>query len=384
MFNYLLKFSTVTLLAILAVGPTGAQAKPFQHEFGELREYHKHWLGVCSDNAATGCRAVTMTHTSDDGFFLHGRLGVLQDPANGLYAIEFLDEDDAHKPNTPVTVRFSDGSQLTFDNNSVARSQLVSNELVFLQQSDIKEMIQRMRARNHMTIEFGGSRNFYSLIGFSSAMKFMTKYRPDPVAKYTGPMLNTSDFWGGEWPRGVTMKADAIVMARKGSDTELAKDVSCSLTKGATYHPWNHERNKVTPMTFKTIETAIVHQVTKTTTVKLERQSDRELEEIQFKAGDEWAFITYYGEGYFSLSYKGKLYVGEEEVYQWSETKPERAGDDRFEEWLGLPCDNGIEGWMLLADLRNLDEPEEDSPFGAPNFQGYGAAEDLVDIKSPD
>ena len=377
--SFLSPVITAVIFTSFLIGISSSSAKPFRHEFGELREYHKHWLGVCDDNAVEGCRAVAMTHTSEDGFFLRGRLAVNQNPQTGDYTIKFLDEDEAYREDSPVTFKFSDGTRLTFDRESVAPSPRVYPELAFQNQSEIMQMLSLMRSQNHMVVLIGQSRYFYSLMGFSSAMRFMAKYRPAPPVQYTGPVLNTADFWGGEWPRGFTMKADTLVKARKNFDTDLAKDVSCTLKKGATYHPWNHKRNKLTPMTFKTKETAVVYQVTKNTTIKLERENDRELEEIQFKAGDEWAFITYYGEGLFRLSYKGKLYIGEEQVYQWSADMS--GGTDRFlfEEWLGLPCDNGVKGWILLADLGNIDEPEENSPFSAPNFLGYGVAEDLVD-----
>ena len=82
----------VTLLLVAGtffVSPP-LHAKPFHHKFGETREYHKHWLGVCDDSVKGGCRAVTAMFTTDDGFFLHGRLAINQHWQTGDYKIQFI------------------------------------------------------------------------------------------------------------------------------------------------------------------------------------------------------------------------------------------------------------------------------------------------------
>ena len=67
-------------LVVLAAINAPALAEPFQHKFGELREYHKHWLAVCpnrhvpSEMMSYGSTCWASTYTGTDGFFLDDRL----------------------------------------------------------------------------------------------------------------------------------------------------------------------------------------------------------------------------------------------------------------------------------------------------------------------
>ena len=64
----------------------------FQHEFGELRAYHKDWLNVCDDNGAGSCRAVHYKLRGDgDTFFGESRLALMHRGGSD-FAVEIYDK----------------------------------------------------------------------------------------------------------------------------------------------------------------------------------------------------------------------------------------------------------------------------------------------------
>jgi len=171
------RIAGLATLSMVLCAPLLVEAKPFRHEFGELREYHKHWLAVCSDETKRRCRTVTATHTSEDGFFLRGRLAINQHWQTGDYTIQFIDEDQAFNQSTPVKVRFSNGKELTFNNDAIGPIERSIGELEFKTADAARQMLKHMRARNHMTVSIGKSRYFYSLMGVRSAMRFMKNHK---------------------------------------------------------------------------------------------------------------------------------------------------------------------------------------------------------------
>lgn len=179
-------------LLILCVMST-AQARPFHHSFGELREYHRHWLAVCPDvhepdsasDYRNSCWASTFTGTKEGSFagsFPGNRLSVHRNRKTGAHKITFVgtfvEKIDRSRR---VRVKFSDGSVLKYTYGSgVTPNQNSGNEYTFRVKADVKDLMRRMRAGNHMTIilptKSGEEKMFFSLQGLGASMNFAEKY----------------------------------------------------------------------------------------------------------------------------------------------------------------------------------------------------------------
>lgn len=79
--------------ALLVFMTSSCQADSwFQHEFGELRAYHKDWLNVCDENGAGLCRAVHYKLRGDgDTFFGESRLALMH-RGGSEFVIEIYDQ----------------------------------------------------------------------------------------------------------------------------------------------------------------------------------------------------------------------------------------------------------------------------------------------------
>ncbi|MDA9009226.1 hypothetical protein N9K16_04620 [Alphaproteobacteria bacterium] len=182
-----------------------------------------------------------------------------------------------------------------------------------------------------------------------------------------------TDFWSGEWPPGFTVQEDTYVSGRPSPDSTTSRTIRCSLEKSATYHPWNQKRSKADNLQFFTIQTTQAFVVKSAVNAYVSDPDTNEESTIQFKKGDEWTFLTYYGEGFYRMSFKGQDYVAEQDLSESSvETTASQSNEPVYEQWLGLPCDNNIFGWLLLEDLTGNDA------IGEPNVPEYGAAVDGV------
>ena len=173
-------------LVVLAAINAPALAEPFQHKFGELREYHKHWLAVCpnrhvpSEMMSYGSTCWASTYTGTDGFFLDDRLSVARNRTTGAIGITFVNNDTLDK-SQPVNLRFSNGSPVLFSFGSqIEINGNVINEYRFVKSQDIEKLVAGMKSANRLTITLpttNGSRRFtYSMIGFTAALNFLENH----------------------------------------------------------------------------------------------------------------------------------------------------------------------------------------------------------------
>lgn len=161
-------------------------AEPFHHKFGELREYHQHWLAVCpnkSDAAANSdyqrtCWATT--HAGNTGALFDERLSVSRDRFSGEFKIRFV--TSAYQKldrSKPVVVKFSNGKYQLFQFGSSVQSHESINEFL-LAADDPISLVQAMKKANWMTLSIptsdGPVRETYSMIGLTSALGFTEKY----------------------------------------------------------------------------------------------------------------------------------------------------------------------------------------------------------------
>lgn len=183
----------------------------------------------------------------------------------------------------------------------------------------------------------------------------------------------TTDFWSGEWPPGFTVQENTFFKGRLFPDASTSKTIECSLKKGATYHPWNQDRSQTDKLQFVTIQTTQDFVVKSSVNAYVSDPDTNEESTIQFKKGDEWTFLTYYGEGFYLMSFNEQHYVAEQDLSENSEeTTASQSGESIYEEWLGLPCDDDNRGWLLLEDLTG------NKAIGEPNVTEYGAAVDGI------
>ena len=183
--NTTLTLSFYTVFSAILLSQPGF-AQPFQHKFGELREYHKHWLAVCpntyepnsNSDYTTSCWAVT--HAGGKGFFLSSRLTVLRNRQSGAIKITFLFDDYAKiDKGKQVNVRFSNGTKMDFAFGTSVLPRHSINEFVIAAENP-DEMLQIMKASNWMQLKVpttdGVQSINYSMIGLTAAMKFTKDY----------------------------------------------------------------------------------------------------------------------------------------------------------------------------------------------------------------
>ena len=242
------------------------------------------------------------------------------------------------------------------------------NEIEFKTAEATATMLKHMRAGNHMTIIIGTSRYFYSLQGVRPAMRFMKNHKNSlgEIAIYK------ADFWSGEWPNGFTVLENVQLFAQQNPSLDSSFSAPCYLTKGATYHPWNNQRVEQDKLEFVSFQEVQNYRVTKNKTYRLESYPDNKEVQVQFRKYDNWDFMAYFAEGLFLMSYKGQQYVGDQSVFDWSVlTKPAPRRETLYEEWLGLPCDNGKRGWMHIINIQG--HPS----IGQANIVEFGQAKDV-------
>ena len=158
--KYLKPIGLAGVVAALFLNTNLAGGEPFHHPFGELREYHKHWISVCPDvhepdsnsDYRTNCWASTWTGNEDgtmSGAFPGDRLSVHRNRTTGdmkvTIAAIFVDEIDRSRP---VRVKFSGGhrAEYTFG-EAFTQHQNFGNEYTFAAGDTTADIIRRDACR---------------------------------------------------------------------------------------------------------------------------------------------------------------------------------------------------------------------------------------------
>ena len=108
-----------------------------------------------------------------------------------------------------------------------------------------------------------------------------------------------TDFWAGEYPAGFSMQQDAVTTIRTEPNPNVPRSIQCELKKNATYHTWNQKRAKSDKLEFITFVPITKYRTKKAGTVDVHDEKTKKEVKLNLKAGDEWTFLTYYGEGFF-------------------------------------------------------------------------------------
>ncbi len=181
------------LLMCCSVFTSAAMAEPFRHKFGELREYHSHWLSVCPDKYdqtsaspyLTSCW--TATFSGRPGFFMGNRLSIERNRASGVLSITFTpDVADQIDRQRPVEFRFSGYDSISvfpgsgYDNERVGDT-VVANSFRIQRRDQIDLLVKKMRDRRHMILSIPTSDGLfadipYSMMGVVSSITFMEEF----------------------------------------------------------------------------------------------------------------------------------------------------------------------------------------------------------------
>src|ERR1700730_8502363 len=105
--------------------------------------------------------------------------------------------------------------------------------------------------------------------------------------------------WSGEYPYGFTMAKDVTVTIRESLDPNAPKTISCQLKKGANYHQWNRKRVESDQLEFISFTKIQTYEIKLSFKADVTRGSDGGKATINFKKGDRWFFLVYFGEGSF-------------------------------------------------------------------------------------
>lgn len=181
-----------------------------------------------------------------------------------------------------------------------------------------------------------------------------------------------ADFWAGEYPHGFTLEQNVTTLIRAEPDPQASRTITCSMKKGATYHPWNRERVASSKLEFISYVPKEFFIIKKPGTFTLRNEKTDTDEKIRFSIGDEWEYLTYYAEGLFKIAYKGTAYTADQDLIEASQEKDTKVSTKvrLVDEWMKLTCANGTSGWLLLGDV--LGKP----PYGSPNFINFGVTKD--------
>ncbi len=206
---------------------------------------------------------------------------------------------------------------------------------------------------------------------FCQALLLAAGLFPVQALAYDATWYKT-DFWSGEYPHGFTLNEDVTTQIRADHDPKAQKDIACTMEKGATYHPWNGDRVKSSKLEFLSFVPIETYVIKAPVTFTLHDEQTKSDVTVSFKQGDEWTYLTYYGEGAFRMKFQDKVYAAEQDLFEASKEKDGKKTDTQVDEWLKLTCANGATGWLLLGDV--LGQPGYDSP----KYVEYGVAVDKV------
>ncbi len=184
-----LKFFRNALFCALLVFSSGAaahNAKPFLHQFGELRVYFHDWLVVCDDWGDGPCRAVYYVLGEDgETFFGESVLTLRREQAGAPIEIEFFDRG-APEPSGLMFIRV-DGHEIASLSPRTDYSAYMPNgttqvmeTVQFNTRRNVEQMVSEMRAGRWMEIDYQRTPDerkqvAISLRGISASLRFMDR-----------------------------------------------------------------------------------------------------------------------------------------------------------------------------------------------------------------
>jgi hypothetical protein len=185
-------------------------------------------------------------------------------------------------------------------------------------------------------------------------------------AKYDASWYMSPEWSGGEYPHGFTMTANVTLKIRPVPDPGAPKSTSCTLRQGSTFHPFNRSRVASDHLEFVTFTRIVTYELEQDYSADLTPEPDGGNQNIAFKKGDRWSYLTAIAEEEFLIRIGDKTYRANQGLYQVSRevgaavdhrqgTPEERQNEwqRRNHEWMKLTCANGATGWILYNEVSN-------------------------------
>lgn len=180
-----LKAILTTFVIMIPTVSIAHDARPFYHEFGELRVYFRDWLVVCDKFGDGPCRAVYYV-LGDDGetFFGTSVLRIHKDSKNADARFELYDKD-APVPSGLMFMRV-DGKEVASLSpstdmmlNVVGQDSPIVDTLTISKSRIVDPVIEAMRAGRYLSIHWprgdAAKEIRISLRGFTAAMRFIDR-----------------------------------------------------------------------------------------------------------------------------------------------------------------------------------------------------------------
>ncbi len=174
------------MLFALSSGAAAHNAKPFLHEFGELRVYFHDWLVVCDDWGNGSCRAVYyVLGDGGDLFFGESVLRLHREQAGAPIEIEFFDRGSP-EPAGLMFIRV-DGNEIASLSPRTDYSTYMSNgttqvmeTVQFNNRRTVERMISEMRAGRWLEIDYQRTPDerkqvAISLRGLTASLRFIDR-----------------------------------------------------------------------------------------------------------------------------------------------------------------------------------------------------------------
>ena len=173
-------------LLVLCSGAAAHDARPFLHEFGELRVYFKDWLVVCDDWGKGACRAVYYVLGEDgETFFGESVLRLHRAQTGAPIEIEFFDRG-APEPTGLMFIRV-DGHEIASLSPRTDYSAYMYNgttqvmeTVQFNNRRSVERMIAEMRAGRWLQFDYQRTATErkqvnISLRGLTASLRFIDR-----------------------------------------------------------------------------------------------------------------------------------------------------------------------------------------------------------------
>jgi hypothetical protein len=190
---------------------------------------------------------------------------------------------------------------------------------------------------------------------------------------------HASDRWHGDVPNGFSVVRPTTITLRSAPDPKLGRALTCRLTAPATYHPWNAARVRSDRLVFRAYTKIVEATIADDYSDSIVVTDTGEAQTIDFRKGDRWRFLEYLKGAEFLIEFRGKNYIskvvadhsviGDTRAMAFLDKRIE--GADAYQEWLNLPCANGVRGWLLLSEVLGITPG-----ITAPHLGAYQQASD--------
>ncbi len=174
--------------------------------------------------------------------------------------------------------------------------------------------------------------------------------------------------WPGEYPPGfAVLDAEVRVPGRARPNPTDPQDVTCLLPQYANYQLWNNARTRSDNLEYFVATKKFPVTVLEDTEVEF--VSDRGIETLALKAGDQLTYLRYLGEGFTVMRFNDREFdINESELREISDIG---AIENEEHLWVRVTCLGGRQAWLMFDEV--VAEP---GVYPSP-ITGYGDAHDI-------